>query len=79
MSKWDGIHKASQVENPKSETEKELELNNDALDTDAELRQYILNNDTPTDTVDELKARKRNHGPKDTPLENEGLINTPKP
>ena len=69
MSKWDG-----QVEQSKSEVEKELELSDDAIDTEVEIRRNILNNaQGPIDTPDKLNAQKHNLGPKDTPIENEEL------
>ncbi|KTD59706.1 hypothetical protein Lsai_0617 [Legionella sainthelensi] len=78
-SKWNEIHKKSQIENPKSELEKELENKSDAIDTEVELRTDILNTRIGAmDTPEKVKAQKDNLGPKDTLIENDEL-NTPKP
>ncbi|KTC83096.1 hypothetical protein [Legionella cincinnatiensis] len=78
-SKWDEIHRKSQIENPKSEQEKELENKSDAIDTEVELRTDILNTRIGAmDTRAKVEAQKHNLGPKDTAIENDES-NAPKP
>lgn len=65
-ARWVEVHK-SQAEKSDEETKNF----SDAIDTEAEVRRQILNTQSSIDTIDELKAQKRNLGPKDTAIEND--------
>jgi hypothetical protein len=65
--KWRRIN--SEFENnPKNNT-------TDSVDTEEEVKFHILDTQGPTDTKEEVDAQKRNLGPHDTQIEEEGQDN----